>query len=102
MLEPLFGTKNIERILLFLFINEKSYGTELARALKAPLTPLQKALLRLERGGVIVNTMEGRTKLYRLNSDYPPFPELEALLKKAYTLLPPQEKKRYHHLNEDP
>ncbi|WP_143406477.1 DUF6314 family protein [Estrella lausannensis] len=101
MLEPLFGTKNIERILLFLFINGKSYGTELARALKTPLTPLQKGLTRLEKGGVLLSYFEGRTKLYRLNPAYPPLQELEALLKKAYTLLPTEEKRRYYLLKTD-
>lgn len=102
MLEPLFGTKNIEKILLFLFINGKSYGAELSRALKTPLTPLQKGLLRLERGGVILSYLEGRTRLYRFNPAYPPLPELETLLKKVYTLLPVQEKKRYYLLSRDP
>lgn len=102
MLEPLFGTKNIERILLFLFINGKSYGAELSRVMKTPLTPLQKGLLRLERGGVILSYLEGRTKLYRLNPAYPPLQELESLLKKVYTLLPAQEKKRYYLLSKDP
>lgn len=101
MLEPLFGTKNIEKILLFLFINGKSYGTELSRALKTPLTPLQKGLSRLERGGVVMSYFEGRTKLYRLNPAYPPLQELEALLKKTYTLLPTEEKRRYYVLKTD-
>ncbi len=95
MLEVLCGSKNVQKILIFLFVNSKCYGTQLHRLLNTPLTPVQKALLRLEKGGMIVSEYEGKTRLYRFNPAFPLLNELELLLKKAYTLLPPQEKKRY-------
>jgi len=95
MLTGLCGNKNIQKVLLFLFVNQKCYGTEAARLLKTPLTSLQNALTRLERGRIIISYSEGKTKLYQLNPVYPLLGELEQLLKKAYTLLPPQEKKLY-------
>ncbi len=102
MLEVLCGNKNIQRILLFLFVNEKCYGTQLHRCLKTPLTPLQKALNRLEKGGLITSYFEGKTKLYQFNPTYPLMNELEQLLKKAYTLLPTHEKKDYYVSKESP
>jgi hypothetical protein len=96
MLDPLFGNKNVQRILLFLFVNGSCYGSQLQRLLNAPLTPVQKALLRLEKGGIIQSQIEGKTKLYRFNPRYPVLQELESLLRKTYTLLSPQEKKHYH------
>lgn len=101
MLETLFGNKNVQRILIFLFVNNKCYGTQLHRALRTSLTPIQKALNRLERGSIIISSYEGKTRLYQLNPAYPLINELEQLLKKAYTLLPAIEKKDYYVLKED-
>lgn len=101
MLEVLCGNKNIQRILLFLFVNGRCYGTQLHRSLKTPLTPLQKALNRLEKGGLITSYFEGKTRLYQFNPAYPLIGELEPLLKKAYTLLPVHEKKDYYVIKED-
>lgn len=95
MLESLCGNKNVQKILLFLLVNGKCYGTQLQRALGSPLTPLQKALLRLERGGIILSEYEGKTRLYQFDPSYPLLPELQQLLKKAYTLLSPQDKRFY-------
>lgn len=100
MLEVLCGNKNVQRILLFLFVNGKCYGTQLHRSLGTPLTPLQKALNRLEKGGLITSYYEGKTRLYQFNPSYPLMAELEQLLKKAYTLLPAQHKKDYYVVKE--
>lgn len=96
MLEVLCGNKNVQRILIFLFVNGKCYGTQLHRSLGSSLTPIQKALNRLERGGLITSYYEGRTRLYQFNPSYPLMSELEQLLKKAYTLLPANSKKEYY------
>jgi len=96
MLEALCGNKNVQRILIFLFVNGKCYGTQLHRSFKTPLTPIQKALNRLEKGGIIISYYEGKTRLYQFNPAYPLLEELEQLLKKAYTLLPPHTKKTYY------
>ncbi len=101
MLEVLFGNKNVQRILIFLFVNEKCYGALLQRSLKTALTPIQKALHRLEKGGLITSYYEGKTRLYQFNQAYPLMTELELLLKKAYTLLPPTEKKSYYVVKQD-
>lgn len=101
MLEVLFGNKNVQRILIFLFVNGRCYGTQLHRSLKTSLTPIQKALNRLEAGGLIVSYFEGKTKLYQFNPAYPLLAELEILLKKAYTLLPGHEKKNYYVIRDD-
>lgn len=96
MLEVLCGNKNVQKILIFLFVNGKCYGTQLHRSLKTPLTPLQKALNRLEKGGLITSYYEGKTRLYQFNPSYPLMSELEQLLRKAYTLLPAHKKKEYY------
>src|ERR1700758_4331532 len=101
MLEVLCGSKSVQRILIFLFVNGKCYGTQLHRSLKTSLTPLQKALNRLEKGNLITSHYEGKTRLYQFNPAYPLMSELEQLLKKAYTLLPGHEKKNYYVVREN-
>ncbi len=101
MLDGIFGNRNIQKILLFLFVNSKCYGTQLQRLLKTPLTSLQNALARLEEGRIIISYFEGKTKLYQMNPAYPLMNELEQLLKKAYTLLPPQDKKLYSLVQQE-
>lgn len=96
MLEALCGNANVKKILIFLFVNGKCYGAQLQRHLKTALTPLQKALLRLEKGGIIISFYEGKTRLYQFNPAYPLLPELEQLIKKAYSLLSSVEKKNYY------
>jgi hypothetical protein len=95
MLKGLFNNQNVARILLFLFVNERCYGTQIQSALRVPLTPVQQALLRLEREGILSSHYEGKTRIYQFSSAYPLRTELESLLKKAYTLLSVQEKKQY-------
>lgn len=95
MLSGIFNNRNVERILLFLFVNEKGYGAQIQLLLKVPLTPIQRALNRLEKEGIVTSYYEGKTRLYELSSTYPLRHELELLLKKGYTLLPAHEKRRY-------
>lgn len=102
MFEALFGNRNIQKILLFLFVNNKCYGSQLQLLLKSPLTPLQKALHRLEKGGIITSSYEGKTRLFQFNPSFPLLFELQQLLKKAYTLLPPQEKKSFSVISHHP
>jgi len=101
MLEVLCGNKTVQKILIFLFVNHKCYGTQLHHALNTPLTPVQKSLARLEKGGLLSSYYEGKTRLYHFNPAYPLMEELEMLLKKAYTLLPPQEKKNYYVIRDN-
>ena len=95
MLSSLFGNRNIERVLFFLFVNERCYGSQLHTLLNAPLTPLQRALSQLEQKGILMSHYERKARVYQFNPSFPLRWELENLLKTAYTLLPPQEKKQY-------
>jgi hypothetical protein len=101
MLEGLCGNQTVQKVLLFLFVNNKCYGAQLQRLLRTPLTTLQNALARLEKGRIITSYLEGKTKLYQLNPAYPLLSELEQLLKKSYTLLSPQDKKLYSLVQQD-
>lgn len=96
MLEELFGGKNIERILFFLLMNQRCYGQQLSKAFQQALSPFQKALDRLENGGVVVSFLEGKTRIYQFNPRYPFLKELKTFLAKAYEFLPQEMKDRYY------
>lgn len=101
MIKGVFGNQNIERILLFLLVNEKCYGTQLQTLLKAPLTPIQNALMRLEKEGVLKSHYEGKIRFFCFNDLHPLKKELEQLLKKAYALLPSDEKRKYTFVRKE-
>jgi predicted transcriptional regulator len=88
MLEPLLGSKNRERILLYLYGRPEGYAREIARFFETDLGPIQKQLERLEAGGVLYSRAAGRTRLFCLNPRYPFLPELKALLDKALQFYP--------------
>jgi len=102
MLHGLFGNKSVEKILLFLLVNEKTYATQLHRVLNTPLTPIQKGLERLEKDAILVSGYEGKTRFFSFNPNYPLLDELEQLLKKAYALLAPREKSQYYFIRQVP
>lgn len=96
MLEYLFGNPVIEKVLFFLELNEKCYPSQLKGVFQSPLYSFQRALQRLERGGVIVSHKEGKTLIYQFNPRYPFLSELKALLIKAYNFFPDEIKEKYH------
>lgn len=95
-LAQLFGNKNIEKVLFFLLINGKCYAGKLSKHFKAPLTPIQQALSKLEEIGILESFHEGKIRYFQFNPNCPFLLELEALLRKTYTLLPTLEKKDFY------
>ncbi|MCI5052782.1 MAG: hypothetical protein MRY21_06590 [Simkaniaceae bacterium] len=96
MLENLFGGKNIEKVFFYLMNNKQCYATALSRQFNQALSPFQKALDRLELGGVLVSFLEGRTRIYRFNPRYPFLSELLELIKRAYAFLPDEQKENFY------
>lgn len=96
MLEHLFGNPVIEKILFFLLTNEKCYASQLRDVFHTPLYSFQKALGRLERGGIIVSHKEGKTLIYQFNPRYPFLRELKAFLQKSYEFFPEDTRKKYY------
>lgn len=96
MLEHLFGNAVIEKILFFLLTNETCYPSQLRDVFHTPLYSFQKALGRLEKGGIIVSHKEGKTLIYQFNPRYPFLRELEAFLKKSYEFFPEDIRKKYY------
>ncbi|MCE2982312.1 MAG: winged helix-turn-helix domain-containing protein [Parachlamydia sp.] len=96
MLEYLFGTPIIEKILFFLLVNSKCYPSQLKKNFEIPLYSFQRALGKLERGGVIFSHREGKTLIYQFNPRYPLLKELLTFLQKAYFSFPDEIKLKYY------
>jgi len=72
--------------------NERCYGQQLSRIFKQALSPFQKALDRLETGGILISFLVGKTRCYQFNPRYSFLLELKGFLTKAYEFLPEKVK----------
>ena len=94
MLEVLLGSKNRERVLMFVYCRNEGYAREIARFFNTTLDPVQKQLDRLEIGGLLSSKDSGKTRVYTFNPRYPFLSELKSLLEKALLFYPDEEKER--------
>jgi predicted transcriptional regulator len=102
MLEPLLGSVNAERCLLFILAREEGYASEIAQFFDTDLYGVQRQLDKLEAGGVLASYRAGRTRLYRFNPRYSFLRELVALLEKALRFYPPDEQDRLRIVRRRP
>jgi DNA-binding transcriptional ArsR family regulator len=75
-----FGSQTRTRLLLSLELLGQSYARELARLLRVSLSVVQKALVSLERDGLISGRLVGRTRLFQINPQYFAAEQLRALI----------------------
>lgn len=102
MLEPLLGSVNAERCLVFILAREQGYASEIAKFFDTDLSGIQKQLDKLETGGVLASYQVGRTRLYRFNPRYSFLRELQALLNKALGFYPAEEQERLRIVRKRP
>lgn len=86
-----FGSNARTRVLLALQLMSESYARELARLLGMSLSGVQKAIVSLERDGLIAGRAIGRTRLFRLSPRAFARRELESYLTR---LLEPEDELR--------
>lgn len=96
MLEYLFANKNVEKILMYLFLHGKTHAAQLSRSFDSALDPIQKTLRKLEDGGLLVSFLEGKTRVFQWNPRYPFLAEIQSLAKKAYSFLPTDLQEMYY------
>lgn len=75
-----FGSPTRTRLLVALELLEQSYARELGRLMRSPLSVVQKGIASLERDGLIVGRLLGRTRLFEINPRYFAAKELRAYL----------------------
>ena len=96
MLEPLLDSRIKERILLTLLVRKEIYARDVASIFRASLSPIQNQFKKLEKGGVVVSRLKGRTRLYSFNPRYPFLKEIEGILSKALSFIPASERSKYY------
>jgi len=94
MLDPILGSVNAERVLVFLLTRGEGYTREIARFFGADPDSIQKQLVKLESGGVLTSREVGRTVTYQFNPRYAFLPELKQLIEKALSFYPEEERER--------
>ena len=67
LLETVFGNRTAARVVAYIEQYAEAYASQIARAFGMPVSQVQKQLRRLEAGGLLVNKMQGRTRLYFWN-----------------------------------
>jgi hypothetical protein len=92
MIEAILGSKNAERVLVFIFARNEGYAREIASFYNADLKSIQLQLDKFEKSGVLASRTVGRTRPYVFNPRYPFLRELKALLEKAMTFYPENER----------
>lgn len=92
MLKPILGSVSSERVLVFILARNEGYAREISRFFETDFGPIQKQLVKLEDGGVLVSHTAGRIRLYTFNTRYPFLEELRSLLEKALTFYPEEER----------
>lgn len=94
MLEPLLGSVNRERVLIYILARGEAYAREVASYFDAALLGVQRQMEGLEAAGVLYSRQAGRTRLYGFNPRYAFLAELKALLEKALAFYPEEEKEK--------
>jgi len=92
MIEVLLGSKNAERVLIYVFAREEGYAREIASFYETDLKSIQMQLDKFEKSGVLASRTVGRTRPYVFNPRYPFLTELKALLEKALSFYPNTER----------
>jgi len=80
-----FRSKARRRLLAYFFTNPTArlHLRDLAQRLELDPSNLSKELGRLEREGLFESEINGRQKYFRLNRDYPLFPEVKKVVEKT-------------------
>ncbi len=102
MIEALVGNSTVEKVLLFLSVYGEGYAGQMAEIFGLRVNGIQQQLRRLENGGVVVSRLVGRTRVYSFNPRCFYLTELNQLLEKALSALPPKEVERFYRRRTRP
>ena len=92
MLESLLGSTARERVLIYLLAREEGYARQIADYFGTSLRPTQTQLEKMEAGGILYSRPAGKTRLFAFNPRYPFLAELRALLEKALSFYPEDQR----------
>lgn len=102
MLESLLGNQTVEKVLLYVVNYGEGHTSGIAETFKLSKSQVQKQLIRLESGGILVGRNVGNLRMFQMNPRYPLKKEVEALLEKTLLLLPESETEKYFRQRRRP
>lgn len=102
MLEPLLGSTNAERVLMFIAIRSEGYASEIARFFDTDLYGIQKQIEKFETGGLLIAKQAGRTRIYQFSPRYAFIKELQTLLEKAFSYYSKEDQERLQIVRQRP
>jgi hypothetical protein len=101
-LEAIFGNRSAAQVLLFLQAYGSGHALRIADTYSVSVSPIQRQLRRLERDGVLLSRMVGRTRLFEFNARNPTVRNLRDFLEAELDLIPEEEVKAYYRQRQRP
>jgi predicted transcriptional regulator len=102
VVEAIFGSRSAAQVLLFLAAYGAGHALRIARTYSVSVSPIQRQLQRLERDGVLVSRMVGRTRLFEFNTRSPSVRNLRDFLEAELDLIPEEEARAYYRQRQRP
>lgn len=95
LLQALFGNAVAEKVLLYIANYGEGYINKISRTFEIAPSQVQKQLVRLEAGGILVSRKMGTVRVFTFNPRLAIRKELTLLLEKELELLPLETIKKY-------
>lgn len=102
LISGLLGNETAEKVLLYLENYDSAYPREVALAFGVAVSPVQNQFERLEREGLVVSRLMGKTRVYTWNPRCFYLSELHLILKKALKMLPESMQEKYFRARRRP
>ncbi len=102
MFETLFGSKTAGTVLMYMFVYQEGYPTEISRLFSLPVSMVQKQLQKFEEGGILVSRLRGKVRIYQWNPRCHYLDELKNLLAKNFEYLPDNIRDKYYRRRTRP
>ncbi|HEY9868953.1 MAG TPA: winged helix-turn-helix domain-containing protein [Candidatus Obscuribacterales bacterium] len=102
MYEALFGSKTVEKCLLYIVNYGEGHINGIAKTFGLSAGNVQRQLEKLEAGGILVSQFSGNTKNFRINPRLAIKTELTGLLERMLMLLPQEQTERYFRQRRRP
>ncbi len=96
MYQALFGNAVAEKVLLYIANYGEGYINKIAQTYEVSPSQVQKQLVRLEAGGVLVSRLTGNLRIFTFNPRLAIRKELLALLEKELSMQPAEITQKYY------
>ena len=96
MYEALYGNAVAEKVLLYVANYGEGHINKIAKTFGISPSQVQKQLVRLEAGGILISRLTGNLRVFAFNPRLAIRKELLFLLERQLELMPQEEIKKYY------